>query len=128
MPARSSFDYATIRVLPRIDRGEFLNAAVVLFCPARAFLGCVVGWDEERMRALARHADWPSIRRHVEAVRAVCAGETEAGPIARLSASERFHWVVAPRSTVVQPSPVHAGLCEDPAATLDGLYRSLIQT
>ena len=128
MSARRAFDYALIQVVPRVERDERLNAGVVLFCPAAGFLGGRIALDEARLRAVAPDADWPAIAAQLEAVRAVCAGDPQAGPIARLSASERFHWLTAPRSTVVQPSPAHAGLCDDPAAALERLFASAVGT
>jgi len=124
--ARRAFDYALIQVVPRVDRDERLNVGVVLFCPAAAFLGGRLALDEARLRALAPDADLPAIAAQLEAVRAVCAGDRDAGPIAHLSASERFHWLTAPRSTVVQPSAAHAGLCEDPAEALERLFASAV--
>lgn len=129
MPARSAFDYAVLRVVPDVAREEFINVGVVLFSPALAYLGCRIALDEPRLRALAPDAgadDVTAIRRHLDGVGAVCAGDRGAGPIAALSLSERFHWLTAPRNTVVQPSQVHAGLCDDPAATLDRLFRALV--
>ncbi len=126
MPAPNAFDYAVLRVVPRVEREEFVNAAVLVFCPVRAYLGCAIDLDEVRLRALAPDADVAAIRRHLAGVRAVCDGDRDAGPVARLSVSERFHWLTATRNTVIQPSPVHSGLCDDPAATLDRLFRGLV--
>lgn len=126
MSARQAFDYVVIRVVPRVEREEFVNAAVVLHCPAAAFLGCRVHLDEPALRALAPDADIGPMQRHLSAVSAICAGHPDAGPIARLSASQRFHWLSAPRNTLLQPSPVHAGLADDPAAVLEHLFRTLV--
>jgi len=115
--------------VPRVDRGEFVNAGVVLFCRERRFLGARVALDPTRLAALAALApglDLAPIRAELEAIPRVCAGDHDAGPIARLPQAERFHWLVAPASTVVQPSPVHAGLCHDPAATLDRLLAAVV--
>ena len=122
MSAPLAFDYTIVQVVPRVDRDERINAGVILFCPAAAFLGCRIALDARRLRALAPDADVAAVEAQLEAVRAVCAGDAAAGPIARLSPSERFHWLSTPRSTVVQPSPPHAGLCDDPAAALDRLF------
>ena len=122
MSAPRAFDYTIVQVVPRVDRDERINAGVILFCPAAAFLGCRIALDARRLRALAPDADVAAVEAQLEAVRAVCAGDAAAGPIARLSPSERFHWLSTPRSTVVQPSPPHAGLCDDPAAALDRLF------
>ena len=128
MSARRAFDYALIQVVPRVDRDERINAGVILFCPAAAFLGCRIALDAGRLRALAPDADVAAVNAQLEAVRAVCAGDPGAGPIARLSPSERFHWLSTPRSTVVQPSAPHAGLCDDPAAALDRLFAASVAT
>ena len=126
MPANNSFDYAVLRVVPNAERGEFLNVGVVMHCPALTFLGVRVHLDEERLGALWPGQDLTAVRQHVEAFARVCAAEPKAGPIARLSRRERFHWMVAPRSTVIQVSPVHTGLCDDPHETLEELFRRLV--
>jgi Protein of unknown function (DUF3037) len=123
---RRAFDYAIVQVVPRVDRDERFNAGVILFCPAAAFLGCRIALDEARLRALAPDVDLAAVAAQLDAIRAVAAGEAGAGPIARLSPSERFHWLTTPRSTVVQPSSGHAGLCEDPTVALDRLFRSAV--
>lgn len=126
MPARSPFQYAVLRVVPRVERGECLNAGVVLFARTRDFLGMRVALDGERFRALAPGADPGPVAAQLEGRARVAAGDPRAGPIARLPAHQRFHWLVAPSSTVVQPSPVHTGLCDDPASTLERLFRDLV--
>jgi len=123
-----AFDYTIIQVVPRVDRDERINAGVILFCPAAAFLGCRIALDAGRLRAIAPDADVAAVNAQLEAVRAVCAGDAGAGPIARLSPSERFHWLSTPRSTVVQPSAPHAGLCDEPAAALDRLFAASVAT
>jgi hypothetical protein len=122
--ARRAFDYLIVQVVPRVDRDERLNVGVILFCPTAAFLGCGFATDTDRLRAIAPELDVGAVTRQLAAIRAVCAGEPDAGLIARLSPSERFHWLSAPRSTVVQPSPAHVGLCDDPATALHNLLRS----
>lgn len=117
-----AFDYVIVQVVPRVDRDERLNVGVVLFCPAAAYLGCRIALDEHRLRALAPAADVGAIALQLDAISAICAGAGDAGPIAKLGPSERFHWLSAPRSTVVQPSPSHAGLCTDLDAALDRLF------
>ena len=129
MPARVPFDYAVLRVVPRVEREEFLNIGVVLHAPTRAFLGCEVSLDRRRLGVLAPEltpASLAELETHLAAWRAVCAGAPGAGPIARLPPSERFHWLVAPRSTMLQTSPVHGGLSEDPASTLRRLFATLV--
>ena len=128
MPERHGFEYAVVRIVPRIEREEFINTGVVLFSRAAGFLGCHIALDEQRLRALdgASAVDVPAVAAHLQAMRDVCAGLEGGGPIARLPAPERFHWLVAPRSTVIQVSPVHAGGSDDPAGTLLELYRTLV--
>ena len=129
MPARSSYEYAVIRVVPRVERGEFVNAGVVLFCRTRRFLGARVELDRDRLAALAPDLDLDvdAIQRRLDLILLVCAGDPAAGPIAQLPQAERFGWLVAPASTVVQPSPVHTGLCDDPAAALDDLFETMVR-
>jgi hypothetical protein len=127
VPAPSSFDYAVLRVVPRVEREEFVNAGVVLFCLQRDFLGAQVELDVARVRALWPGADLPLLEAHLAAVPLICAGAPGSGPIGRLSARERFHWLVAPRSTVLQVSPVHSGLCDDPAAALERLMDRMVR-
>ena len=126
MPAMLSFDYATIRVVPRVDREEFVNAGVILFCRERQFLEARVAFDPARVRALYAQADLEAIERHLTAVPRICAGSADSGPIGTLPIHERFHWLVAPRSTMIQMSPVHTGLCEEPVETLGRLFGSLV--
>jgi DUF3037 family protein len=123
---REPFQYALLRVIPDLERGEALNAGVVLFCRRRGFLGARVGLDERRLAAIAPGADAAAISRRLEDLRRIAAGDEAAGQVARLDASERFGWLTAPASTVVQPSAVHTGLCDDPAAMLDRLFRRLV--
>jgi len=123
-----AFDYTIVQVVPRVERDERINAGVILFCPAAAFLGCRIGLDERRLRALAPDVDVAAVNAQLDAIRAICAGDAGAGPIARMSPSERFHWLSTPRSTVVQASPPHAGLCEDPTAALDRLFAASVAT
>ena len=126
MPALSSFDYAVIRVVPRVERGEHLNAGVILFCLERDFLRARIELDEPRLRALWPETDLDLVRQHLEAIPRICNGDPDGGPIARLTLRERFHWLVAPRSTIIQVSPVHAGLCDDPERALDELFRQMV--
>ena len=128
MPGKASFDYAVIRVVPLVEREEFVNAGVVLFSREKRYLGCVIELDESRLRALAGDADVVAIERHLASFRAVCEASPESGELAGLSQAERFHWLVAPRSTVIQVSPVHSGLSDDPAAELEHLVRELVRS
>jgi hypothetical protein len=125
-PAREPFQYALLRVVPDLARGELLNAGVVVFCRTRSFLAARAALDRARLAALAPTADADAIAAHLAVLERIAAGAPEAGPVAALAPSERFHWLVAPSSTVVQPSPVHTGLTDDPAAVLDHLFDTLV--
>jgi len=123
-----AYDYAVIRVVPRVERGEFVNAGVVLSCKAGGFLEARIELDEARLRALDPGVDLDVVRAHLAAFAAICAGGDAAGPIGRLPARERFRWLVAPRSTVVQPGPVHTGLTSDPESELTRLLDVLVRS
>ncbi len=127
-PEREEFQYLMLRVVPHVDRGEQINAGVVLYCRRRSFLAARVELDEGRLRALAPDVDPAPIRRQLDAFAAVAAGDADAGPVAALPQSERFGWLAAPSSTVVQPSPVHTGFCDDPAQRLEKLFGKLVRT
>ncbi len=128
MPGRSSFDYAIVRVVPYVERGEFLNAGVILFCRTRRFLAARIALDTRRLAALAPDFDAALVREYLDLIPRICAGGADAGPIGELSQSERFHWLVAPRSTAIQVSPVHCGSCTDPRAALDELFGKMVTT
>jgi hypothetical protein len=125
MPAPEGFQYAVLRVVPRVERGERLNVGVVLYCRRRGFLGACVALDEARLRALDPDCDPAGVRPALDAIVAVAHG-TGDGPLSRLEASDRFGWIAAPSSTIVQPSPVHTGLTTDPQADLDRLFARLV--
>jgi hypothetical protein len=125
--ADQPFQYAIIRVVPRVERGECMNAGVVLLCRSKRFLAARVGLDVARLQALAPGIDPATIEEHLAAIERVAAGDPEAGPIARLGQGERFHWLVAPSSTVIQPSEVHTGLSHDPGAELNHLFERLVR-
>ena len=126
MPGPSCYDYAILRVVPRVEREEFLNAGVILFCLERDFLAARVALDRARLAALHEAADLGLIEEHLAAIPRICAGGPDAGPIGRLTQRERFPWLVAPRSTMVQVSPVHTGLTDDPARALDEVFRRMV--
>lgn len=126
MHAADTYDYAVIRVVPRIEREEFINAGVILSCQKLGFLGARIALDEARLLALAPDVDLELVRRHLAAIPAICAGHAEAGPIGALPARGRFHWLTARRSSIIQTSPVHTGRCGDPEATLDRLLTKLV--
>jgi hypothetical protein len=123
----SAFQYAIVRVVPHVERGECVNAGVVLFCRPRRFLAARVELDDERVRALAPDADLDAVRGHLDALTRIAAGDPHAGPIASLPESERFHWLVAPSSTIIQCSAVHTGLSDDPAGELERLMERLVR-
>jgi hypothetical protein len=127
MPARkASYDYALIRVVPRVERGECMNVGVVLMCRTRAYLGARIALDEARLLAFFPFANVEGIRDELHAIARIAEGDAEVGLIAALPQAERFHWLVSPRSTIVQPSPVHSGLCDDPAAALERLFATMV--
>lgn len=122
----SAFSYAIVRVVPDIERGEFVNAGVMLFARQHDFLAARVELDRERLAALSPEADYESVRSALKAFVRVAEGDEEAGPMATLPKSERFGWLAAPSSTVVQCSPTHTGLCSDPRQALDELFKDLV--
>ena len=129
MPERLSFEYTVIRIVPRIERAEFLHAGVVLICRAQRFLSARVEFDRDRVACLAPMLNEPfltDLEAHLLLIPRIAAADPTAGPIARLDFRERFHWLAAPASTVVQASPAHTGLCTDPAAQLDKLFAELV--
>lgn len=125
-PDRAAYFYAVLRLVPNVERGECFNAGVVLFSRSLRFLGLRTALDARKLAALAPGCDPEPIARHLDLLRAVADGAAEGGPIARLDRAERFHWLTAPSSTMIQPSPVHTGLTSDPAVTLDRLFEALV--
>lgn len=126
MPERSSYDYAVIRVVPLVERGECINVGVILFCRQRAFLGVLTHLDEARLLALAPDIDLDVVRAQLDLISQISAGNREVGSLAHMSLSERFHWLVSPRSTIIQVSPVHGGLCSDPETALKHLLQTMV--
>ena len=124
--SRSPFSYAVLRVVPDIEREEFVNAGLVLFCRSRRYLRARTSLDVERLRALRPNADPAALLAQLALVERIAAGRVESGPLAEMSQSERFHWLTTPRSTVVQPGPIHGGMAEDPDDTFDHLYTTLV--
>ena len=120
--ASDPFQYAVLRLVPRVEREEFVNVGVIVFCRTRRFLRARVALDPRRIEALAPGFDLETVREHLDARVRVAAGDPDAGPIAALPQSERFHWLVAPSSTMIQTSSVHSGLCDEPEALLDRLF------
>ncbi len=126
MPTPSSFDYAIVRVVPHVEREEFINVGVILFCRTQRFLDARIELDQTRLAVLAPHIDLAKVQAHLDLIPHICEGGD--GPIGRLSQAERFHWLINPRSTVVQVSPVHTGLCTDPAEVLDHLLKTMVRS
>lgn len=127
MPAGDPFQYAVWRVVPDVERGERFNAGIVLFARTRDFLGARVELDPAVLAALAPGCDPEPVARQLRGLARVAEGDPDAGPIARMDMHQRFHWLVAPASTIVQPSDVHTGVCADPAATLERLFTRLVR-
>jgi hypothetical protein len=128
VPENSSFDYAVVRVAPRVDREEFVNAGVIVICAERRFLDARIHIDEPRLLALWPSLDLALVGQHLEAISRIVAGDDSAGSIARLSQKERFHWLTSPRSTIIQVSPVRTGITSDPAAVIERLTQQLLLT
>jgi hypothetical protein len=121
VPAPATFDYAVLRVVPRVEREEFINAGVVVFCLEKKYLDARIHLDVQRLTALWPEVDADVVREHLEAIPRICMGDPFGGPIAKLSQRERFHWLTSPRSTIIQPSPVHTGVCDNTDGVVDRL-------
>jgi hypothetical protein len=123
----SPFSYAIYRLVPRLERGERVNVGVVVFCRPLDFLAARTRIDEARVAALWPEVDLGAVRPHLEAIERIAAGDQSGGPMAKLDTTARFHWLVAPSSTIIQPSAVHTGVCADPPAQLDHLFETLVR-
>jgi hypothetical protein len=121
------YSYAIIRVVPRVERGEQINVGVILYAPELRFLAARIDLDPERVRVLAPETDLSLIEQHLRSFQGIADGKVEAGPLAALPQSDRFHWLTAPRSTIIQTSPVHTGVCTDPKAALEDLLNDLVR-
>ena len=126
MSAEATYDYAILRVVPRVDRGEAVNVGVILSCPDRQFLEARVEVDDARVLALDPTVDLPTVHDTLNAIVAICRGDADTGPLGEMPQRNRFHFLVNPRSTIIQPSPTHTGRTQDPAATLDALMHKLV--
>ncbi|MXV15682.1 DUF3037 domain-containing protein [Hufsiella ginkgonis] len=126
MPGPDIFEYAVIRVMPRAERGEFLNVGVILYCKRQKFLGLLFSLDEQRLGVFSRELDLGELQVQLEAFTEICRGTKKGGPIAMLEMAERFRWLTAARSTVLQGSAVHPGLCTDAGGTLEKLYAEMV--
>lgn len=127
MQDKHLYEYAVIRVLPRVDREEFLNVGVIVYCATQNFLRAECSLDEQRFRAFGVDVLSDDLKEHLSSVCSICSGDSNSGPIGKLSLGERFRWLTAPRSTVVQTSPVHTGLTNDPEETLKELIKKLVK-
>ena len=127
MPVLHTYDYAVVRVVPRVERGEFINAGIILSCDVERYLRARIDLDEAALRALDDTVDLTAVRTALAAIPTICSGGEGAGPIGRLSNRERFHWLVAPRSTIVQTSPVHTGRCADLDAAVEHLLGHMVR-
>jgi hypothetical protein len=127
MPASQTFDYAVVRVVPRVERHEFVNAGVIVFSRPLEFLGALIELDRDRLAALDPDADPEAAERQLATIPRVCAGGPAAGALGRLSISERFHWLTQPSSGLVQTSPVHSGLAADPRVVLHHLLNTMVR-
>ena len=121
------FEYAVIRVVPHVEREEFLNAGVILYCASEKFLDCIIRVDEQRLKVLCDKIDFHDLRNHMQSFERICAGGEDAGPIGKLPMPERFRWLTSPRSTVVQTSKVHPGLCTNASVMLSHLFGQLVE-
>lgn len=126
MPDKFRYDYAVIRVVPKVDREEFINAGVIVSCPDLSFLEARIKLNEARLLALDPSIDLDLVRNHLSAIPTICRGGADSGSIGQFPQRQRFHWLVAPRSTVIQTSPVHTGRCGDPAAALERLVATMV--
>jgi Protein of unknown function (DUF3037) len=126
MHAPNSYDYALIRLVPSVERGEYLNVGVILFCRTLGFLGARIHLNTTRVLALSPDLDLAAIQQQLDTIILICQGGQEAGPLGKMSQSERFHWLVSPRSTIIQISPVHEGVCNDPEAALEHLLKTMV--
>ena len=121
------FEYAVVRVVPRVERDEFVNVGVIVFCAERDYLAARIELDEARLLALHPATDVALLREHLEAIPRICHGDPQSGPIARLPLRERFSWLVSPRNTILQTSPPHAGLCDTPELWLERLLTRMVR-
>ena len=126
MPELSTFDYAIIRVVPRVEREEFINAGVIVSCPSHNFLKALIELNRQRLAALNSTPDPEIIQSYLDTIPLICAGGADSGPLGKLPQRARFHWLVAPRSTIIQTSPAHSGLCSDPDEALRHLLEKMV--
>jgi len=126
MHASNSYDYALIRLVPNVERGECLNVGVILFCRTLDFLGARIYLNEVRSLAMSPDLDLLAVQQQLDTIFLICEGGPEAGPLGKMSQSERFNWLVSPRSTIIQISPTHEGVCDNPEVTLEHLFKTMV--
>jgi hypothetical protein len=124
---RCAYDYAIIRVVPKVEREEFINVGVIVSCPEKKFLEARIELDEQRLTALDSAMDMEALKANLASIPTICAGGEAAGKIGKLTQRERFYWLVAPRSSIIQTSPVHTGLCKHPEAVLEHLLETMVR-
>ena len=128
MPDKFRYDYAVVRVVPKVDREEFINAGVIVSCPELSFLEARIKLDESRLRALDPNIDLELVRKHLASIPKICRGDDDAGSIGQLPQRQRFHWLVAPRSTIIQTSRAHTGRCVDPGTVIERLLERMVRS
>lgn len=126
MPDSHLFEYAVIRVVPKVEREEFINIGVILYCPNQKFLQCILALNEQKLSALCCDTDIGELKEHMQSFEKICKGGNDAGPIGKLTLAERFRWLTATRSTILQTSKVHPGLCQDALEMLNRLHQQLV--
>lgn len=126
MPALVPFDYGVIRVMPRVERGEFINVGVIVFCRTKRFLQARLAYDEHRLHTFAPALEWEPVLTQLSYIPQICEGGAESGPIGAMPLADRFYWLTAPRSTVIQCSPIHSGLCSDPTTAIVRLMERMV--
>ncbi|HYM36093.1 MAG TPA: DUF3037 domain-containing protein [Steroidobacteraceae bacterium] len=127
MPDQCSYDYAIVRVVPRVEREEFINVGAIVSCQEKDFLDARIELDEARLRSLDPTVDLESVKQNLASIPIICAGGKDSGPIGQLKKRERFHWLVAPRSTMIQTSAAHSGRCENPKAVMEHLLDTMVR-
>lgn len=127
MPSRASYDYAIIRVVPRVERQEFINVGVILFCRTRRFLDARIELDHARLRAFAPHLDRHEVQQHLDLIPLICTSKLKQDEIGQWKQAQRFHWLTAPRSATIQTSAVHSGWCEEPSVALERLMERMVR-
>ncbi len=127
MPERNSFNYSVIRIVPNVERQEFINAGVIVFCKMLDYLDCIINYETERLQICFPDADTQHITSLLKMIEEIVAGQESSGYFKKLSKSERFNWLAAPSSTIIQASPIHSGICINPEKELKMLFNLLVK-